>query len=83
MDSVLYKTDALNEEVSVYGVEDTSKYISLPDAKNLKEKEVYISKPFSDKYDVAVGDTVTLNAKYGRYLTKTRMHLMDFLQIPK
>ena len=37
MDSLLYKTDALNEEVSVYGVEDTSKYISLPDAKNLKE----------------------------------------------
>ena len=64
MDSLLYKTDALNEEVSVYGVEDTSKYISLPDAKNLKEKEVYISKPFSDKYGVAVGDTVTLSAKY-------------------
>ncbi len=63
MDSLLYKTDALNEEVSVYGVEDTSKYISLPDAKNLKEKEVYISKPFSDKYGVAVGDTVTLSAK--------------------
>lgn len=64
MDSLLYKTDAMDEEVSIYGVEDTSKYISLPDAKNLKEKEVYISKPFSDKYDVAVGDTVTLNAKY-------------------
>lgn len=64
MDSLLYKTDALNEEVSVYGVEDTSKHISLPDAKNLKEKEVYISKPFSDKYGVAVGDTVTLSAKY-------------------
>ena len=64
MDSLLYKTDAMDEEVSVYGVEDTSKYISLPDAKNLKEKEDYISKPFRDKYDVAVGDTVTLNAKY-------------------
>ena len=74
MDSLLYKTDALNEEVSVYGVEDTSKYISLPDAKNLKEKEVYISKPFSDKYDVAVGDTVTLNAKYEKkkYLFKVK-----------
>ena len=58
MDSLLYKTDALDEEVSIYGVEDTSKYISLPDAKNLKEKEVYISKPFSDKYDVAVGDSM-------------------------
>ena len=74
MDSLLYKTDALNEEVSVYGVEDTSKYISLPDAKNLKEKEVYISKPFSDKYDVAVGETVTLNAKYEKkkYLFKVK-----------
>ena len=74
MDSLLYKTDALNEEVSIYGVEDTSKYISLPDAKNLKEKEVYISKPFSDKYDVAVGDTVTLNAKYEKkkYLFKVK-----------
>ena len=74
MDSLLYKTDALNEEVSVYGVEDTSKDISLPDAKNLKEKEVYISKPFSDKYDVAVGDTVTLNAKYEKkkYLFKVK-----------
>ena len=66
--------DALDEEVSIYGVEDTSKYISLPDAKNLKEKEVYISKPFSDKYDVAVGDTVTLNAKYEKkkYLFKVK-----------
>ena len=74
MDSLLYKTDALDEEVSIYGVEDTSKYISLPDAKNLKEKEVYISKPFSDKYDVAVGDTVTLNAKYEKkkYLFKVK-----------
>ena len=74
MDSLLYKTDALNEEVSVYGVEDTSKYISLPDAKNLKEKEVYISKPFSDKYGVAVGDTVTLSAKYEKkkYLFKVK-----------
>ena len=74
MDSLLYKTDAMDEEVSIYGVEDTSKYISLPDAKNLKEKEVYISKPFSDKYDVAVGDTVTLNAKYEKkkYLFKVK-----------
>lgn len=74
MDSLLYKTDALDEEVSIYGVEDTSKYISLLDAKNLKEKEVYISKPFSDKYDVAVGDTVTLNAKYEKkkYLFKVK-----------
>ena len=74
MDSLLYKTDALNEEVSVYGVEDTSKYIFLPGAKNLKEKEVYISKPFSDKYGVAVGDTVTLSAKYEKkkYLFKVK-----------
>mgnify|MGYP000108400648 FL=1 len=74
MDSLLYKTDAMDEEVSIYGAEDTSKYISLPDAKNLKEKEVYISKPFSDKYDVAVGDTVTLNAKYEKkkYLFKVK-----------
>ena len=82
MDSLLYKTDALDEEVSIYGVEDTSKYISLPDAKNLKEKDVYISKPFSDKYDVAVGDTVTLNAKYEKkkYLFKSTFKNSNFVK---
>ena len=48
MTSLEKKSDALNEEISVY----------------LKKNEVYISASFADKYGISVGDTVSLDEKY-------------------
>jgi putative ABC transport system permease protein len=55
----------INEEVSVYGVSKDSRYIEIDDINSLKENEVYISEPFGEKYDLKVGDDVTLDEKYG------------------
>ncbi len=54
---------AKQEKVTVYGVSEDSKYISL-DLKNLKEKEVYISSAYADKYLLKKGDSITLKEKY-------------------
>ena len=56
--------DALDEEVSVYGVKDDSKYIRIEDLASLKENEVYLSRPFIEKYNLKVGDVITLDEKY-------------------
>ncbi len=64
MKSLLRKSDALDEEISVYGIADDSQYIQIDDLKSLKEDEIYISAPLSEKYDYAVGDTITLDEKY-------------------
>ncbi|MBP0962470.1 MAG: FtsX-like permease family protein [Oscillospiraceae bacterium] len=60
------KSDTYNEEISVYGVEDESTYISL-DRKytdNAGDDEVYISQAYADKYGVKAGDTIVLSEKY-------------------
>ena len=64
MTSLQKKGDSLDEEVSVYGVEKESRYIKIDDLTNLKEGEVYISKPFSEKYNINIGDTLSLDEKY-------------------
>ena len=64
MKSLLRKSDALDEEISVYGIADDSQYIQIDDLKSLNEDEIYISAPLSEKYDYAVGDTITLDEKY-------------------
>ena len=51
-----YKTD----EISVYGIEDESMYFK----KEIPEGKVILSNGFMDKYDVKVGDTVSLYDKY-------------------
>ena len=56
--------DALDEEVSVYGVKDDSKYIRIEDLASLKENEVYLFRPFIEKYNLKVGDVITLDEKY-------------------
>ena len=55
------KSDVYNEEVSVYGIEKGSRYVKLG---SIAENSVYISQAYADKYNVAVGDTVTLSEKY-------------------
>lgn len=64
MKALLRKSDVLDEEVSVYGISDDSRYVDITDLEDLGEKEVYISRSFADKYGLGAGDTVTLNEKY-------------------
>ena len=54
---------AKEEKVTIYGVSDDSKYISL-DLEDLKEKEVYISSAYADKYLLKKGNSITLKEKY-------------------
>lgn len=62
--SLQRKSDALDEEISVYGVTDGSRYVQIDGLQSLGAGEVYISSSFSRKYGVAVGDTISLNEKY-------------------
>ncbi|MGN0151354.1 MAG: FtsX-like permease family protein [Wujia sp.] len=62
--SLQKKSEALDEEVSVYGIADDSRYVKIADLQTLGEDEVYISAPFQDKYDLKVGDTFSLDEKY-------------------
>ena len=56
--------DELDEEVSIYGIRDNSRYIQIENLSVLKENEVYLSRPFSEKYNLKVGDTIKLDEKY-------------------
>ena len=64
MYSLQKKSDALDEEISVYGIEDDSSYVKIADLSSLAEDEVYISASFGDKYDLEVGDIISLDEKY-------------------
>lgn len=55
------RSDTYNEEVSVFGIENGSRYIKLG---KCADNEVYISKAFADKYNIHTGDTITLSEKY-------------------
>lgn len=64
MKTLQRKSDAVDEDISVYGIADNSRYINIEDLRSLKNDEVYISNSFAEKYGVSVGDTVTLDEKY-------------------
>lgn len=64
MTSLLKKSDALDEEVSIYGIADNSNYVKINDFDSLKKNEVYISDSFSQKYGLNEGDEVKLDAQY-------------------
>lgn len=64
MKSLQKVSEELKEEITVYGVEKDSKYVMISELSDLKEKEVYLSEPFMDKYNLNVGDVVTLKEKY-------------------
>ncbi len=55
--------EAKQEKVTIYGITEDSKYISL-NLKKLKDKEVYISSAYADKYLLKIGDSITLKEKY-------------------
>lgn len=64
MKALQKKGDTRDEEVSVYGISSDSRYIQISGLETLKENEVYLSKPFCEKYEWKAGDTVTLDEKY-------------------
>lgn len=64
MTSLLKKSDALDEEVSIYGIADNSSYVKINDFDSLKKNEVYISDSFSQKYALNEGDEVKLDVQY-------------------
>ncbi|MCM1568597.1 MAG: ABC transporter permease [Roseburia sp.] len=64
MQSLIKKSDVLEEEVSVYGISDGSKYVEIAGLTSLSENEVYISESFREKYRLEIGDTVSLEEKY-------------------
>ena len=62
--SLLRKGDAIDEEISAYGISDDSNYVTIADLETLGEGEVYISESFQDKYGIKEGDTISLEEKY-------------------
>lgn len=64
MKSLVKRSDALDEEISTYGVVDDSQYIKISDLELLEKNEVYISNSYADKYGIAIGDTIKLEEKY-------------------
>ncbi len=66
MTSLEKKSNSIDEEVSVYGIQDNSKYVKIPRFDDLDEKEVYISEPFAEKYNLTKGDNLTLDEKYDK-----------------
>lgn len=62
--SLQKKSDAIDEEISVYGITDGSNYVKINGLDALRENEVYISNSFAEKYGISSGDIVTLEEKY-------------------
>ena len=65
------KSDIYNEEVSVFGIENGSRYVSLG---KCADDEVYISKAYADKYGVIPGDIISLSEKYEHKEYKWKVH---------
>ena len=51
-----------DESVTIYGIVDDSRYITLP--ADLKPGEVYISSAFRNKFDLKTGDEIRLHEEY-------------------
>lgn len=64
MRSLLKKSEKLDEDVSVYGIEPDSKYVKIFGLKNLDKGKVYISESFAKKYKLSEGDKFTLEEQY-------------------
>lgn len=52
----------LDEGISVYGISDGSRYVSIP--KTLMKGEVYISSAFHEKFGLSEGEQIVLKEKY-------------------
>ncbi|SEH72242.1 putative ABC transport system permease protein [Ruminococcus flavefaciens] len=65
------RSDDYNEEVSVLGIVNGSRYVKL---NKCDDNEVYISKAYAEKYGVSAGDTITLSEKYEHKDYKWKVH---------
>ena len=50
----------MTEEVTIYGIKEGSRYMDV----ETEENEAYISSALANKYDLKVGDSLTLSEKY-------------------
>lgn len=64
MTSLLRKGDAIDEEISVYGIMENSRYVTIDGMNGLEENEVYVSSSFAEKYGLSVGSRISLDEKY-------------------
>lgn len=64
MTNLQRKSEALNEDISVYGISSGSKYVKIDGLSELTENQVYISSSYHEKYRVNIGDSITLDEKY-------------------
>lgn len=62
--SLLKKSDAIDEEVSVYGIREGSKFVTIDGLEELGEKEAYVSSSFAEKYGLSMGSSFSLDEKY-------------------
>ncbi|MBE6015641.1 MAG: FtsX-like permease family protein [Lachnospiraceae bacterium] len=51
-----------DEKVTVYGVKEDSKYVTL--GSEAKDDNVFVSQAFINKFDLKIGDTITLKEEY-------------------
>ncbi len=56
-----YETASHDEEITVYGLSPNSRYMDIG---NENSSGVYISKAYSEKYNIEKGDKITLSEKY-------------------
>ncbi|MCR4782348.1 MAG: ABC transporter permease [Lachnospiraceae bacterium] len=59
--TLVMKNGEFAEDITVYGINKNSEYVSLP---SLGNKEVGISATFAEKYGLKKGDTIKLEEKY-------------------
>ena len=60
LNSLEFSKYSLKEDISIYGIENNSKYL-----KDDVSDGYYVSNTFCQKYKVNAGDTITLKEKYG------------------
>ncbi len=53
---------AKEEEILFYGISKNSRYVNT----SFKNDDVFVSSSFADKYDLKVGQTITLKENYGK-----------------
>lgn len=58
-----------SEEITVYGIAKSSRYVDLP----LDNNEVYISNAYSEKHGIKAGDEITLMEQFGSKEYKFRV----------
>lgn len=57
-------TGSFSEDITVYGIENNSRYVNINNITALAENEVYISRSFCDKYGYEAGDRIKLEEEY-------------------